>query len=333
MRLVAATILFALVGAAQQPPAPTDFRIEGTAVDAETGQPLGDVSFHVGAGRNCCGWTEATVSSSADGTFRIPLKSGGSYALWASRDGYVTDWPRSSSCMGANPGDCLMLARCSPCTVTARLHAASEFSGRVVAADTKEPLPKVTVEAIRVSYDSGTMTSRTFVSVLSSRDGEFTLKQLTPGQYFFRFTPAQPGAALIIPDMNEPPVRQFVPRWWPGDAYRNASPFAVVAGTVLRLPDIIIPAAALYRISGTVKPVACKSENAYAVSIGRQAGVTVQSLRSMVVGCGAEFAFQDLAPGRYQISLLPKEPGEAAFKEDLVVTDRDLQRDLPPAQP
>ena len=49
MKLVAATVLFALVGAAQQPPAPTDFRIEGTVVDAETGQPLGDVSFTVDA--------------------------------------------------------------------------------------------------------------------------------------------------------------------------------------------------------------------------------------------------------------------------------------------
>ena len=143
--------------------------------------------------------------------------------------------------------------------------------------------------------------------------------------------PAQPAATLIIPDMNEPPVRQFVPQWWPGDAYRNASPFTVVAGTVMTLPDILIPAAALYRISGKVKPAACNSENAYTVSIGRQLGARVQSLRSMVVGCGAEFAFQDLAPGRYQISLLPKEPGEAAFKEDLVVTDRDLQGDLPPA--
>ena len=73
--------------------------------------------------------------------------------------------------MGANPGDCLMLARCSPCTVTAHLHAASEFSGRVLAADTKDPLPKVTVEAIRVSYDSGTMTSRTFASEVSGSEG------------------------------------------------------------------------------------------------------------------------------------------------------------------
>lgn len=334
MRLVAATILFALVGAAQQPPAPTDFRVEGTAVDAETGQPLENVTFRVGRGQFCCGRTEATASSSADGNFRISLKGRGPYALWASRDGYVTDWPLNSTCLGANPGDCLMLTRCSPCTVTARLHAVSELSGRVVAADTKDPLPKVTVEALRVSYTSGTMTSVTSASVVSDRDGEFTLKQLTPGQYFFRFTPPQGATQLLIPDANEPPSRQFVRQWWPGgDDYRHASPFAIVAGTVLRLPEIPIPAAALFQVSGTVQPAACRPENAYTVSIGKRSGVsdTVEPFRSMVVRCGADYAFLDLTPGRYQLSLLPQDQNQSAARADVVVTDRNLQRDLPPA--
>jgi len=332
VKLVAVTLLLAVASLAQQTPAPTDFRIEGTVVDAETGQPLENVSFRAAAGRFCCGRTEAVVSSGVDGSFKIPLKSGGPYALWATRDGYVTDWPLSSKCLGANPGDCLVLTQCSPCTVTVRLHAASEISGRVVAADTKEPLAKIAVEAIRVSYASGTASSVTLATVKSDKDGEFSLKQLTPGQYFFRFTPTELAIPLIVPDIHDARVRQFAPQWWPGgDAHRDTSPFAVVAGTVLRLPDVLIPAAS-FQLSGTIQATACRSEDAFTVAIGRQRGASaaVEPFRSMVVRCGADYAFLDLTPGRYQLSLSPKDESRSASREDVVVTDRNLRRDLTP---
>ena len=318
--IVAATLLLATVCAAQQTPGSTNYRVDGTVVDAETGQPLKNVAVQVSPGPYCCGRPELSAASAADGAFSLPLKRRSMYVLLAKRDGYVTDWSQN-------------LSQCSPCNVTVRLHAESKLSGRVVAADSKEPMAQVTVEAIRLSYGSGMATPFSSARTVSDRDGEFALTQLTPGQYYFRFTPSEIPAMPIVTDTHDPPAQQFKRQWWPGgDAYQKASPFVLVAGTALRLPDVLIPSAALFRVSGTVTPATCDSEDRYTVSIGKQTGASIQPFSSMVVRCGAEFAFVDLAPGRYQISLLPKDPGQAASQQELVVTDRNLQTDLPPAR-
>ena len=53
-----------------------------------------------------------------------------------------------------------------------------------------------------------------------------------------------------------------------------------------------------------------------------------EPFRTTLVHCGAEYVFADLAPGRYQISLLPKDGGEALRREEVVVTDSNLQRNF-----
>jgi len=51
-------------------------------------------------------------------------------------------------------------------------------------------------------------------------------------------------------------------------------------------------------------------------------------IRSMMVRCGAEFSFGDLAPGRYEIRLLLKDGGAPVAQEEAVVTDRNLERNF-----
>ena len=185
------------------------------------------------------------------------------------------------------------------------------------------------MDAIRVDDSFEIATSRTIASALTDRNGNFSLAQLTPGQYFFRFTPASPPASLIVPDPHDPQTRQFVQQWWPGgDTYKGSTPFTVIAGTVFTMPDMWIPPAARYQVSGTVQPVTCQAGDAYTVSIGDRA--SAEPFRSMMVRCGANYVFQDLKPGRYQISLLRKDQDEAGLREEVIVTDRNQQRDLPP---
>jgi len=78
-----------------------------------------------------------------------------------------------------------------------------------------------------------------------------------------------------------------------------------------------------------VEATICQAGDAYNVTIGEHRGASVAMLRSVLIRCGAEFTFGDLTPGRYQISLLPKDGGEAVARQEAVVTDRDLQKDFP----
>lgn len=318
--LFIAAILFAIASAAQQQPASTadavDFRAEGLVVNAETGQPIANAHLQVGGGPVCGARTAGIAVSGDDGSFRIPLKTSGPYIACVWRDGYVTDSP-------------LRLKQCSPCTATIRLHAASTVDGRVVSAETKDPVGDVVVEAIRVTDSFNIATSVTSASARTFPDGRFSLEQLVPGQYFFRFIPAS-TTPLIVNDGRDPEAREFATQWWPGgDSPSNTTPFTILAGTRFRLPDVWLPAVPRFQVSGTVEPTICRQGVAYNVSIGEHRGASVAMIRSMLVRCGAEFTFGDLTPGRYEISLLAKDGGDPVAREEAVVTDRDLQRDFP----
>ena len=49
----------------------------------------------------------------------------------------------------------------------------------------------------------------------------------------------------------------------------------------------------------------------------------------MVVHCGYPFTFADLKPGGYQLRLSAGDSEQVVARRDLVVSDRDLQAELP----
>ena len=64
----------------------------------------------------------------------------------------------------------------------------------------------------------------------------------------------------------------------------------------------------------------------------RETESSVSMIRSMMVRCGAEFNFEDLAPGRYELALLPndgKGDGDAIARQDAIITDSNLQKNFP----
>lgn len=311
--LLAAALFCASICAAQPS---VDFRVEGTVVDADTGQPLSGAHLQIGRGPVCQARSQASLTSGDDGTFQAALKTSGPYAVCVQRDGYVTE--RS-----------LRLTQCSPCRPSFGIHAESKISGRVLSAETKEPIDRMVVEAIRVTDSFDIATSRIASEVRTFPDGQFSLDHLPPGQYFFRFTPAN-AAPMLIEDGHDATTRPLAVQWWPGgDSARGATPFTVMAGTKFQLPDIWIPALPRYQVSGTVEAAICHTGDAYNVTIGEHRSASIAMLRSMVIRCGAEFSFGDLPPGRYQISLLPEDGSEAVARQEAVITNSDLRKDFP----
>ena len=297
------------VAEGQQVLAPGDHRVEGVVIDAETGQLLEDAQIQISPSRYCCTAAEAGVSTGAEGDFKLPLKTDRQYALQVRHTGYVPDLST-------------VLRNCSPCNVTIRLHAESKLSGRVLAADTRQPIPNVRVDSVQASNTSDIIANIPKARALTDRDGRFHLEQLTPGQYFFRFSPAEPATPLIVPDDEDSRTRTFLTQLWPGgDTRRNASPFTILAGTVIELPDILLPVAALYRVTGTVPTAGCDEAGEYAVSIGERKGSAVTMLRSTAVRCGKTFVFADMKPGQYEVRLQSRR--ESIAMRELVVTDHD----------
>jgi len=319
MRFIAAAILFAMSGTAQQPPDPGDsasYRIEGTVVDDETGHAIEKARVEVSAPGE--GWRRTTAGETVSGDgghFSIPLNNRGPFWIRTSLQGYM-------------PEGFDRFSECSPCTVTVRLRALANFSGRVVSADTKEPLLRVTVEALRTTYSPNLLTFVPSAATRTGQDGKFALA-LPPGQYFFRFTPADVAGSLLGIDPKDGSVPEYVRQFWPGgDDYRSASPFTVAGGTDFRMPDVWMEALPRFQISGTVAANMCTGGDAYTIAIDTRRGTAFAPFRTTLVHCGAEYVFADLAPGRYQISLLPKDGGEALRREEVVVTDSNLQRNF-----
>jgi len=307
--ILTVVMVIALPAIAQQG---VDVRIEGTVTDAETGVPLEKAQVLVMPGRRCCGSAHTTTSTDKDGVFHTLLGDRRPYSIRASSDGYVAF-------------ETLQTANCSPCKVDFRLHAEARVSGRVVDADTKEPLARVTAEAIQVSAPFAAYRA------LSDQDGKFSLEQMLPGVYYFRFTPVRSAVPLLGADPHEAAAREYAPQWWPdGGAARNATPFAIAAGTTFRMPDIWISPVARFQISGTVKPDGCVAGDAYSISIGEEKGRELKALRSEMVYCNGEYAFQSLNPGQYQISLRRKNDGEASSRAEVLVSDRDMRSDFVP---
>lgn len=318
--VVLAAVVFVACASAQQAPEAADLRLDGTVIDADTGQPLANARVQIFANRKqpARGVPEAVASSDKDGSFHLPLKSGSTYSITVTSNGYLSGRSRTET-------------QCSPCTITISLHAQSKFSGRVVAADSQEPIARVLVEALSLNGATGTVASNPADSAVTDRDGEFLLSRLIPGQYFFRFTPSEGPDTLILADTSDSAPRRYLRQWWPGgDGYKKATPFTVAPGTDFRLPDLRLPAEARFQVSGTVRPDTCDAGDAYTVAIGKRRGAGVEPFRSMVVRCGAEFIFADLIPGGYQISLLRNDHMDAEARVDLVVTDRNLEKDLMP---
>jgi hypothetical protein len=310
IRFIAAAILFAMAGVA------ADYRIEGTVVNGETGLAIQGARVQAFSERFCCGaMAEGETVSGDDGHFSIPISEGRWSSVRTSLQGYMLDSADE-------------LSECSPCTIAVSLHALANISGRVVSADTKEPLVRAVVEPLSATYSSKLLRSVPSGGARTDQNGTFTLA-LPPGQYFFRFTAADIAGSVLAMGPADRSAPEYVRQFWPGgDDYKNATPFTVVGGTDFRLPDIWLPALPRFRVTGTVEANMCAGGDAYTVSIGVPRGSAFAVLRTTLVHCGDEFVFADLAPGRYQISLLPKDGGEALRRDEVVVTDGNLQKNF-----
>lgn len=175
--------------------------IQGSVVDAKTGQPLrgADVSLRaLGTGGR---GDQNSATSDSDGRFIFENLPPGRYWLNASRNGYFYSGRRSG---GGMRGDILSLSSGQHLDgIILRLTPAAIIAGRVIA-EGDEPIPNVFVQAVKYAYQGGKRRLSDFGTSTTNDRGEYRIWGLPPGRYYIRAThpragTSRPGSPAYIP--------------------------------------------------------------------------------------------------------------------------------------
>ncbi len=196
--------------------------MQGTVIDAKTGQPLkgAEVSLRAMSTGNR-GEPNSSVSD-AEGRFTFDGLSAGRYRLSASRNGYLMRDPRFG---GALRASIVSLSSGQHADgVILRLIPSAVISGRVTT-EGDEPVPNVFVQAMKYTYQ-GDKRQLADVGTSTTNDrGEYRIWGLAPGKYYVRATHPRGGAMrtgsqvyvpIFYPGVSDPARTQTI-ELHPGD--------------------------------------------------------------------------------------------------------------------
>lgn len=196
--------------------------IQGTVIDAKTGQPLkgAEVSLRAMSTGNR-GEPNSSVSD-ADGRFTFDGLAAGRYRLSASRNGYLMRDPRFG---GTSRASIVSLSSGQHADgVVLRLIPSAVISGRVTT-EGDEPVPNVFVQAMKYTYQ-GDKRQLADVGTSTTNDrGEYRIWGLAPGKYYVRATHPRGGAMrtgsqvyvpIFYPGVSDPARTQTI-ELHPGD--------------------------------------------------------------------------------------------------------------------
>jgi protocatechuate 3,4-dioxygenase beta subunit len=160
-----------------------------------------------------------SVTTDDNGRFGIKDVEPGSYRIYAARNGFMKQeyGQRSPNRPGlvvtVQPGQQLQ-------DLTFRLSPASTITGRVTDALTGDPLPGITVQAMRSTYDaSGKRTLQAAASDRTNDLGEYRLYWINPGRYFVTATAARSGFDALLAATSQ--AASFAPAPSPAEAQQQ----------------------------------------------------------------------------------------------------------------
>jgi hypothetical protein len=137
-----------------------------------------------------------TTNTDDQGKFQFKDVDEGAYRIVAARNGFTRQeyGQRSSN----RPGTVMTIRAGQQVTdISFRLTPASTITGRVIDS-TGEPLPGITVQALRSTYDAtGKRTLQPAGSARTNDLGEYRMYWINPGRYFVSANPARSALELI----------------------------------------------------------------------------------------------------------------------------------------
>ena len=219
--------------------------IQGSVVDAKTGQPLrgAEVSLRafVAGSR---GDRNSTVTDS-DGRFIFDNLAAGRYWFTASRNGYLFGGARFGASIRSGNGMLSLSSGQHLDGIVLRLTPSAVIAGRVTT-EGDEPVPNVFVQAMKYTYQNDKR-QLSDVGTSSTNDrGEYRIWGLAPGKYYIRATHPRGGSA-------RPGSQVYVPVFYPGvsDPSRT-QPVEVHPGDEITGIDLGFVSLRSVRVSGRV---------------------------------------------------------------------------------
>lgn len=338
---LAAVLLLPLVCLPQlTPPNGAENRCKGCSVagvvtDAITGAPIAKARVAVVAGReynaDLAKASTLAATTGIDGSFVIQLDKSGSFWVSVEAEGYmpVESIPHWFTIDDARPTE----------KVTIDMIRPSGISGRIVDAETKEPVSGIEIRVYEALYYAGE--SKIGLAntghALSDSAGNFRISGLTPARYFMCLTsPAATEVAVLgashVRSHDEPPPAGYGRQWWPGGEIQNALPLLVARGVEMNAGDIPVFREPLFCISGHIAGANCAASQRFRLVLIQEFGRTFLMPARAEVPCGGSFHIENVVPGEYQFasSTGGSEAPSGVIYRELSVRDRDVDVDLSP---
>ena len=353
MKLGATLLCFSALCLAQQP-----LEIHGVVTEPGVG-PIAGVEIKIsrqdnqGTTPSFATIPTANVFTDARGEFltRVPVE--GAYAAYTVPGAYVAI---SSLVVGGRVD-----ASHPRAEFTFTMQRLGQLLGRVVDADTLEPLPGLPVAAMQKSrvprvelgLSGESMPWQPSLPVRAERlppeealrldstaaDGNFTLTSRVPGNYAVTvINPSDTGSTPTIaigyaPGDLETVDRVYPPLYWPsGVPAQDAVPLSLPSGGVLNIGTIPIRKVPAYRAHVSLVQGDCPEGESVRLTLFSRAGK-----RTEVVPCGSELLLKSLQPGSYVLYAVSDWQGERENVESAVwataqftVEDKNVERVMTP---
>ncbi len=246
------------------------------------------------------------VLTGSDGRFRLRFEGPVLLGLW------VDDARYAEPQWGMGPDNMFEAKPDAPKTdIVVKLVPASSMAGRLIDADTKEPLPDFPVLA--ESYQ--TAGSRRLLmpagEAKTGKDGRFSIDRAMPGDSLLEVHPpfgVKIGAPKPVEDFRHAVQKGYAAAWYPGvDSIEQAVPLHLAPGAHIEGVEIGISKKRVASIRGRVlgDPEAAKAEAHLSLTRVTR-GVDGASFSSVAAGdlqLGSEFEIANLSPpGTYYLS-------------------------------
>jgi hypothetical protein len=245
------------------------------------------------------------VLTSSDGRFRLRFEGAVNVVLFVDAPGYVK--PQ----MIIGPDNVFEVKPDAPKTdVVFKLARESALTGRVMDADTREPLADFQVRALRYERGGSRRSLVPAGGADTGKDGRFSLDRIAPGDYLLDVHP--PDADRLrtpqpVEDFRHAVQKGYVPSWYPGvDRVEEALPVHVAPGAGIDAGEIRLSKKRIASIRGRVLGDEAAKADAFlsltAVTKPIHGGGEFRGVAQGNLQIGSEFEFANLSPGAYYLS-------------------------------
>ena len=225
-------------------------RIAGTVITLAGGEPLRKARVRLESQAD----RTRTISAVTDagGSFELKALDPGGYFLQVSRAGYVTQ--RYGQRKPQDPGAILSLRPGQEIKdLFFKMVPSAVIAGRILDED-GEPLPSVSVSALREIYDRGKRSLVSGADAQTNDLGEYRLFGLAPGRYFVsaHYGTWQRGVGESE-EQTQASAQGYAKMFYPGTPDRTkASAIAVKAGEEIPSVEILMRQVSVYHVRGHV---------------------------------------------------------------------------------